>query len=148
MAQVTLRPSTTESGSALADYFFTISGPSSVSVPIIISGYSATSDGGAGDSLSLGVAGFVLSNGAPSGIPTGILLEDSFSSAYGCLHSVSSAYPCIVSGGSFTFDQTLESDLVYGVTLSAVALPGLTGASALIDPSIEIDSSQQVPPSI
>jgi hypothetical protein len=125
-AQISLGPSPTSSGYAQVDYYIAILGPAGVNVPIIINGTTATSDGGAG-SLSDGVVFYSL----------GQISED-FSSAYVCQHS---NLPCSLSGGSFTLNETLASQTVYLVDMVSSATAGNSGASAMIDPLIQIDPS-------
>jgi len=123
--------SNTSAGAAVTEYYMYLQGPTNVQVPIIINGMASTSDNGA--DIGVSYAAYYIYQDSSKGLS---YFGQYFASPSTC--AILSSLNCM-STGNFSLDTTLSSDTVFFVFFEAAA--GGANASALIDPTIQIDPS-------
>jgi len=129
LASVSLGSNTT-AGAAVTEYYMYLQGPTNVQVPIIINGMASTADNGS--DVGVSYAAYYIYQDSTKGFS---YFGQYFASQNTCAFLPSNC----MSTGSFSLNTTLTSDTVFFVFFEAAA--GGTNASALIDPTIQVDPS-------
>jgi hypothetical protein len=135
-ATVSLGSDVTVGASATGTYFFTIQGPSSVTVPLIITGTTETRDNGTSNLA----ASIILLIPVSGDVSAGSV--NYFSSAYGCavVDQQNPGATCNLSGSQFAIDASALSDSINALKFIAAASLGFN-AFATVDPIVSIDPS-------